>query len=63
MTEAAGADITVDDACLQIITQFAILHAFHWDDKSLFEKYDYIRMIDFMKGENEEDYNKRQEQI
>lgn len=46
--EICGSNITIDDALLSIVSNLAALHYFTWDDKTLYEKYPYIRMSDFV---------------
>lgn len=39
-----------------IAGNLAALHYFHWNDKSLFEKFPYLMKCEWYQGKNEEGY-------
>jgi len=55
--ELCGSNITLDDALISIVENLAALHYYHWNDKSLFTKYPYIRFTEWMQGQNKEDFD------
>lgn len=55
--EIAGPGVTKMETILSIIDNIAALHYYHWNDKTLFEKYPYLRMNDWYQGQGEERYN------
>lgn len=59
--EVAGAGITKEMILHSLIDQLAALHYFHWNDSSMFEKYPYLKQVEFYQGKNKDGYKEATE--
>lgn len=54
--EVCGAGSTKMDAFHSLIDRLAALHYFHWNDKSMFEKFPYLKCVEQYQGLKGEEY-------